>query len=224
MTLFITGTDTDSGKTLISAALLTLAKGKTAGFKPIASGCDNTEAGLRNADAQALMAAANTELEYATVNPLSFEPAIAPHIAAAEQNVSLCCELLNQVMDFDALKDLDFALVEGAGGWLLPFNQSETMADWVEQQGWPVLLVVGVKLGCLNHAMLTVADLKARGVTLAGWVANQVEPDMDYFQDNVDYLTQAIDAPCFGVVPYLQRVSVEAAAEYLHFPDSFQTS
>jgi dethiobiotin synthetase len=172
MLYFVTGTDTDSGKTLISAALLSKAQGHKCGFKPIASGCISTEAGLRNSDALMLIAQSNMDLPYQVVNPICFEPAIAPHIAAKQINQILTAQSVLDTMYNPVMLDADFTLIEGAGGWRLPLGNGEYLSDTVKllqaklqqiqliqgQQATSsveVILVVGMKLGCLNHALLS---------------------------------------------------------------------
>ncbi len=215
MIYFVTGTDTDAGKTLISEAMLRGATGSTLGLKPIASGCEQSNDGLRNADAQALMSTSSVELDYKQVNPFAFEPAIAPHIAAEQAGVAITCQALNDAIPVDAMMQTDFVLVEGAGGWLLPISHGQTLDQWVAKQQWPVILVVGIKLGCLNHAMLTIKAIETAGLTVAGWVGNQLDPDMEYAPENIAYLKANIKAPCLGVVPYLQRVNAQAASAYI---------
>ncbi|WP_373292808.1 dethiobiotin synthase [Shewanella algicola] len=240
---FVTGTDTDSGKTLISAALLAKATGHKCGFKPIASGCDVTEDGLRNSDALMLMAQSNMGLAYQEINPISFEPAIAPHIAASQVNTALSAQGVFDSMLNPAMVNADFALIEGAGGWRLPLGNGEYLSDTVKllqttlQQETStygnsvqlthavtknttleVILVVGMKLGCLNHALLTQEALLADGVSIAGWVANQVDADMAFIDDNLQSLQQMMQAPLLGYVPHLANPSAENAARYLQLP------
>ncbi|AOE49186.1 dethiobiotin synthase [Kangiella sediminilitoris] len=199
---FVTGTDTEIGKTFISAALLrALAhKGKkAAGLKPIASDAQPVQGIMKNEDALELQKAASMSLSYSEINPFCFEPAIAPHIAADLAGTSLSVERLqNSVIIPD---DAETVLIEGAGGWLTPLNNQETYADWVEQSGFEVILVVGMKLGCLNHAMLSVRDIERRGLKLAGWVANFPVGKMNMAEDNVQWLKSNIEAPCLGIVP-----------------------
>ncbi|WP_018693639.1 dethiobiotin synthase [Algicola sagamiensis] len=217
--VFISGTDTDCGKTRITCGLLEKlqSQGKTAvGLKPISAGCQQTNQGLRNTDALALMDASSTPLPYETVNPLAFEPPIAPHIAAEEQQVKLSISLLNQSIQDWSKIPAQFQLIEGAGGWLLPLNQEETLADWVVAHQLPIILVVGMKLGCLNHALLTVSHIKQQGGILIGWIANHIDPHMQYAEENYQFLKSRIDAPCLGRVPYLNQD--QSAADYIQFP------
>ncbi|MCK8046668.1 dethiobiotin synthase [Shewanella sp. 1CM18E] len=215
MTFFVTGTDTDCGKTLISSALLTAAKGETLGFKPIASGCATTENGLRNSDALALMAASTIKLPYEDINPFAFEPAIAPHIAAAEKGVELLPNRIAAQLKMAEYVGADFCVIEGAGGWRLPLGQGHFLSEVVQSMQLPVILVVGMKLGCLNHALLTAEAIKADGLNIIGWVANQVDPEMANQAENLAFLKENITAPLIGYVPYLAAPSAEKAAEYL---------
>ncbi|MGX9462096.1 dethiobiotin synthase [Shewanella sp. A14] len=230
---FVTGTDTDSGKTLISAALLSKAQGNKCGFKPIASGCELTNDGLRNSDAMMLMTQSNMNLPYQVVNPICFEPAIAPHIAAKQINQTLTAQSVLDAVYHPAMLKADFALIEGAGGWRLPLGNSEYLSDTVKllqskllQTQTPqvmtnveVILVVGMKLGCLNHALLTQEAVQADGLTITGWVANQVDPNMAYIDENLESLQQMMKTPFLGYVPYLSEPTAKEAAHYLKLPE-----
>lgn len=215
MTFFVTGTDTDCGKTLISSALLTAAKGETLGFKPIASGCAVTENGLRNSDALTLIEASTIKLPYEDINPYAFEPAIAPHIAAAEKGVELLPNRIAAQLKMAEYVGADFCVIEGAGGWRLPLSQGHFLSEVVQSMQLPVILVVGMKLGCLNHALLTAEAIRADGLNIVGWVANQVDPDMANQQENLAFLKDILKAPFLGYVPYLTEPSASAVAEYL---------
>ena len=203
---FVTGTDTEIGKTFIAAALLELARERglrCAALKPVAAGCTVEGGELVNDDALQLIRASGTDLDYRTVNPVALEPAIAPHIAAAQAGVELDAARLSRHC-LDALAaDVDFAIVEGAGGWLVPLNATENLADVCLGIGARPILTVGMKLGCLNHALLTARAIAEAGAQLAGWVANSATPAMPVFEDNVVTLRQRLPAPCLGVVPYL---------------------
>lgn len=226
-TYFITGTDTDSGKTLISSALLYLAsekklmdgrQAKTLGLKPIASGCEVTAEGLRNSDALALINESNIKLPYTRVNPISFKPAIAPHIAAKQENISLSINTIIDAIDLSNLPNYDFCLIEGAGGWRLPLGNKQFMSQVVKQLNIPVIIVVGMKLGCLNHAVLTQEAILNDGLTIAGWIANVTDKEMSYFDENLQSLKEMILSPLLGVVPYLSKASAYEAAKYLQLP------
>ncbi|QIZ78802.1 dethiobiotin synthase [Ferrimonas lipolytica] len=210
---FVTGTDTDAGKTCITAGLLRAAGSKSLGLKPIAAGCELTAAGLRNSDALQLMQASGIKLSYEQVNPIAFEEAIAPHIAAKRSQHPLTVEQLTPLLPQAAMKEASLCLVEGAGGWRLPLNYQQTLPQWVQQQAWPVILVVGVKLGCLNHALLTAAAIQQDGLELIGWVANQVDPSMSAYQDNLDTLKSMMPVPMLASVPFLAEP--ETAADHL---------
>ena len=200
--LFITGTDTDAGKTYVAVALLRGLKAlgyRTVAQKPVAAGVNT--AGF-NTDALQLQHHATESLSYELVNPYCLADAVAPHLAAAKAELVIDCAILSQALHQVQKADADIALVEGAGGWLLPLDEHSTMADWVAGQQLPVLLVVGMKLGCLNHALLTVREIERSGLTLVGWVANCIDPDMAYQQQNISYLQQVLSAPCLGVLPY----------------------
>jgi dethiobiotin synthetase len=218
---FIAGTDTDAGKTVIASALLAKAHQQglsTVAIKPVAAGCEQTEGGLRNADALALQQQMSIALPYAQVNPVSLQPAIAPHIAAEQVNKRLTVSQLAGYCRGVMMQGADFSLVEGAGGWRVPLNRVETLAGLAKELNLPVILVVGMKLGCINHALLTVEAIRNDGVLLAGWVANQIDAVMPVFDENVATLQAMIPAPCLGVVPHLADPAAKAIAEYLHLP------
>ncbi len=200
---FVIGTDTNVGKTYIATALVRhfVAKGKqTAGMKPIASGCDPDQQGeLINDDVLALSNASNVKAPLDLVNPYRFLPAIAPHLAAELTGIVMSLDTITQAyQQLTALAEV--VVVEGAGGFFVPINETETLADLALQLNIPVILVVGMRLGCINHALLTVEALNTRGLKLAGWIANQIEPDMPMFDENLTSLQHRIFAPCLSVV------------------------
>lgn len=206
---FVTGTDTNAGKTYVSTLLIRhfVAKGlRVVGMKPIASGCHLSVDGAWqgqyvNDDALDLAAASNVKAPLDLVNPYRFLPAIAPHIAADQAGVAIDLEKVR--FCYDALaNEAEVVLVEGAGGFLVPLSADKTMADLVSVLKLPMILVVGMRLGCINHALLTVEAIRARGLTLAGWVANQVDPAMEVYAENLETLRQRIHAPCLGVVAW----------------------
>jgi dethiobiotin synthetase len=204
---FVTGTDTGVGKTLVSAALLRALRGRglaVAGMKPVASGAQRAPEGLRNGDALALAAEGSRSWPYEVINPYCFEPAIAPHLAAAEAGVAIGLEPIEQA--FRRLQaGSEAVIVEGAGGFLVPLGPGLSFADIPRALGLEVILVVGLRLGCLNHALLTAEAIARRGLTLAGWVGNQVDPRFERFEPNVDSLRRGLDAPCLGVIRHLER-------------------
>lgn len=201
-TIFITGTDTGVGKTLVATGVLLGLRDagcRAAGFKPLASGARRTPAGLRNDDALALLAASAPGLDYMAVNPWCFEPPIAPHLAAREAGVELHLDALDRAHDALAAQH-QRVVVEGAGGWLVPLNDRDSTADWVARRGWPVLLVVGMRLGCINHALLS-AEAIARRAPLLGWVANVLPPAQDRLEQNLQALCERMPAPLLAVIP-----------------------
>ena len=200
---FITGTDTDVGKTTVALGLMAALKNKgftVAAFKPVSAGCAQTENGLRNDDALQLMQQASVELPYDTVNPYAFEPAIAPHIAAAEQNIEMNIDTIAQAYQ-KISAEVDIVIVEGAGGWLVPLNNTQTMADIARALRLDVIQVVGLKLGCLNHALLTSASISEHGLKQLGWAGNQLSNDMPYRKENIETLRQRLPDKCLGIVP-----------------------
>ena len=220
-TFFIAGTDTHVGKTSVATGLLKLAQQKglsSLGLKPVAAGCDETAEGLRNEDALALMAASSIKLRYEQINPVALKSAVSPHIAAQREKRVLSADRLAGFCR-SSFRLADFTLVEGAGGWRVPINPTETMANLAQILRLPVILVVAVRLGCLNHALLTIDAIRQDGLTLAGWVANLVDPDMDAQQENVMTLMQKIPAPCLGVVPFVSSADADIIASHLTLPE-----
>lgn len=219
---FITGTDTDAGKTLVTSGLLAAARHQgltTAGGKPVASGCERTVEGLRNADALAIQAQCRPALDYDTINPVAFEPAIAPHIAAAEANVALSVSALAAPMRALLAREADLTLIEGAGGWRVPLNERESLSDLAVALALPVIVVVGVRLGAINHARLTLEAIRHDGLPVAGWVANGIDPRMPRREENLNslagWLGEEGGVPCLGVVPWLATPAPERVADCL---------
>lgn len=215
---FVTGTDTDAGKTTVAAGLLHAARRaglSTAAGKPVASGCVMSAQGLRNSDALALWAQCSLPLRYDEVNPYAFEPAIAPHLAAREAGVVLSMEALLVPMRRLLEHGADFTLIEGAGGWRVPLSGKATLSELPVALGVPVILVVGVRLGCINHAVLSAEAIARDGLELAGWVANIVDGDTARLEDNLATLHERLAAPCLGVVPRLANADAAAVAGHL---------
>lgn len=212
--VFVTGTDTEVGKTRITTGLMAVLQQqglKAAGMKPVASGCDWIAGEWQNEDALAMIAQSNVSLPYSVVNPYAFEPAIAPHIAASRVNNEVSISEIKQ--QFEQIKsEADAVVVEGAGGWLVPLNQTETMADLAVALDLPVVLVVAIKLGCINHALLSIESIQDRGLRIAGWVANHLDTQRES-AEIIDTLKQHIAAPCLGVVPKL--IDGQSAADFL---------
>jgi dethiobiotin synthetase len=202
--VFITGTDTEIGKTYVSVLLIRtfVSRGhRVVGMKPVASGCVQTPEGLRNDDALKLIAAGNVTVPYQEVNPYAFEPAIAPHIAGAEAGVDISLDVI--CANYERLsRRADRLVVEGVGGWQVPLGAGFTVADLAVRLAVPVILVVGVRLGCINHAMLSIESILATGVEFRGWVANIREPGGERVQDNIDTLSRLIEQPPLAIVPF----------------------
>lgn len=202
---FITGTDTEVGKTFSSVALtraLRAAGRPVSVLKPVASGCERIDGVWQNDDARALRAAAENDQDYASVNPLALVPAVAPHIAAQEAGAELSVARLLQLTEATRARTDDVLLIEGAGGFLVPLNARELYADFALALAAPVILVVGMRLGCINHALLTVEAIRARGLRLAGWVANSPQPTMNRYAENLAYLSDHVQAPLLAEIPW----------------------
>lgn len=216
---FITGTDTDVGKTTIAAGLLAAANRRglsTAAIKPIASGCERTPEGLRNADALLLQCAMSLPLSYEEINPIALEPAIAPHIAAEQAGVRINAMQLAGICRGVLMQRADLTLIEGAGGWRVPLNQRELLSQLPKLLGLPVIMVVGMRLGCINHALLTAEAIARDGLHLAGWVANSGAADMAHLAENIAAIKGYLRAPCLGEVPHLPEPAPENVADYLN--------
>jgi dethiobiotin synthetase len=202
--IFITGTDTGVGKTLVSVALArTLAKHglRVSAMKPIASGAEHTSAGLRNADALALAEAINVSVPYEKLNPYCFEPPISPHIAAEEARIGIDIGTIRARFD-ELVRGSDFVIVEGAGGWLAPISRTQSMADLAVVLEIPVLLVVGLRLGCLNHAALTRDAIEAKGAHFAGWIANAIDPELQRQDENLATLERLLGSEPLAMFPF----------------------
>lgn len=215
---FVTGTDTEVGKTTIAVGLLhaaRLAGLSTAAAKPAASGCEMTVDGLRNSDALTLLGECTLPLRYEEINPFAFEPAIAPHLAAREAAVELSVAALAESVRRVLALQAQFSLVEGAGGWRVPLAGRENLSELAVQLKLPVILVVGVRLGCINHALLTAEAIERDGLRLAGWVANIVDPATSRLDENLATLAERLSAPCLGRVPHLSEASPAEVARYL---------
>ncbi len=214
MSYFVTGTDTGVGKTLVSCALLHAfaAQGKrVVGFKPVAAGCDEHD---HNEDALQLRAASNVLVSYGQVNPYCFVHPVAPHVAARNSGVRI--ELSRILTTYRELAgQADKVIVEGAGGFLVPLNEKKDGADLVRELSLPVIMVVGMRLGCLNHALLTARVIADYEVECAGWVANVLDPHMPALQENIDALRERLAAPLLGVVPYMAEPDAKMAATCL---------
>ncbi|MFP3028812.1 MAG: dethiobiotin synthase [Arsenophonus sp.] len=215
---FLTGTDTNIGKTVVSCALLQAAANhgyQTAGYKPVASGSEELMVGLRNSDAQLLRKNSNVNLNYYDVNPIVFAQETSPHIAS-----QLTGTLIDWQIMYEGLNKLkqsaDWIIIEGSGGWYTPLCHEKTLADWVIQQQLPVILTVGIKLGCINHAILTAQAIKKSGLLLAGWVANEIVLPDQYKQSYLLTLKQRLSAPCLGVIPHLPNWQSDSIGKFVN--------
>mgnify|MGYP000019254474 FL=1 len=217
---FITGTDTEIGKTFVTCTLLHAARArglKAVGMKPVAAGAEMIGGELINEDAARLRAAGSFDPGLALLNPYCLTSPIAPHIAAAEEGVDI--EARRILEAFGALiRQADVVLVEGVGGFRVPLAAGYDTADLACDLGLPVILVVGMRLGCINHALLTAEAIQGRGLRLAGWIANQVDPAMLRFQENLDALRLRMEAPLLGVVPFQTDGEAARAAASVSLP------
>jgi dethiobiotin synthetase len=204
---FITGTDTEIGKTTASLALMHAFKQqgyKVAGMKPVAAECQATKDGLRNDDALKLLNESSIELPYELVNPFAYEPPIAPHIAAAQANFPIYIDVITNAYGKIAAQ-ADIVIVEGVGGWAVPINEHQTMAEVAKALHLPVILVSGIRLGCLNHTLLTYGAIKSSGCLIAGWIANLLNEENTVSQQNIEYLKKSLPITYLGTLPYLDN-------------------
>ncbi|WMY95775.1 MAG: dethiobiotin synthase [Arsenophonus sp.] len=217
--IFLTGTDTDIGKTVVSCALLQAAsyRGyKTAGYKPIATGGTQSILGLRNLDAELLRKNSTVNLSYDDVNPIVFLDATSPNIAA--QRAGKVIDHKTMTKGLQKLKDCaDWVIVEGAGGWYTPLSVEKTVADWVIEQKLPVILTVGIKLGCINHAILTAQAIKNSGLCLIGWIATKIVLSKNDEKDYLLTLKNQLSFPCLGVIPYFPNWKSYFIGKFIKF-------
>ena len=218
--VYVTGTDTGIGKTLVSSALLHALRGhglRAVGMKPVASGCERLDGAWKNADALALQAAGEPGIAYADINPFALEHPLAPELAARDAGIDVA---LPPILDAHArlAARADALIVEGVGGWAAPLSASLMQADLVRALRLPVLLVVGLRLGCLNHALLSARAIAADGVHLAGWIASHVDPAMERVDDNLAMLRARMPAPCWGVLPHVPDADPAAMPRHLRIP------
>ncbi|MEY3289656.1 MAG: dethiobiotin synthase [Pseudomonadota bacterium] len=209
---FITGTDTNVGKTWVTIALMRYFKrqGKTViGMKPVAAGCFNQDGQLKNEDALLIQENASLQIDYDLINPYAYQLPVSPHIAGVNNPV----RLTTITERFILLKELaEIVLVEGAGGWYAPLNDHEDISTLAKALALPVILVVAIKLGCINHAKLTYLAIQLSGVSCAGWIAVCIDPDMLKADENIETITIALDIPLLGVLPYLESADFDLLA------------
>ena len=215
--MFITATDTGMGKTAISTGLLSGLRARdvnVCGMKPIASGAMKTSRGMVSEDAVKLQKLSGVELSYELVNPVLLENPCSPDIAARLEQREINLDLIMECFD-EISSQCEVLVVEGVGGWRTPCVGGKGMADMVSRMKCPVILVVGMKLGCINHALLTAEAVRSDGFELAGWIANQIDPDYGYQDQTLDTLAPALACPLLGVVPYIEGADPERISAYL---------
>ena len=204
--IFITGTDTDVGKTFFTTALITALQNKkqsVMAIKPVAAGCELIDNTLKNEDALNIIEVLSESVAYQDVNPIALTKAIAPHISASEEGLELSVKALQQACDLSNYSQ-SYILIEGAGGWLVPLNKSETFADYVKAETLDVILVVGMRLGCINHALLSQQSILSCGLNLVGWVANHIDTQMQNQRQNLETLTKRLNCPLIAQIPYCE--------------------
>lgn len=213
---FVAGTDTGVGKTLVTCAMLHKAQLqglKSFGLKPLAAGAIETEDGWRNEDALAIAQYSSVKLPYSQINPVLLQDPLAPHIAAKNERRMVQLSRLEGICRGALMTAADIRLLEGAGGWRVPLNPMELYSGLPQSLQTPVVLVVGMRLGCLNHALLTAEAIVGDGLKIAGWVGNCIDPEMQALEDNIEALTALIPAPRLGIVPFSNKPTAEIAAQ-----------
>lgn len=214
---FVTGTDTGIGKTLVSASLLAAlnASGiRAVGMKPVASGCEQTSVGLRNEDALSLLAHSHGAPDYALVNPFALRDPIAPHIAARESGTKITPDPIEAA--FVALStNADCIIVEGVGGWNVPLSDALMQSDLPRSLKLPVILVVGIRLGCINHALLSARAIAADECEWIGWIGNRIDPHMLRIDENIATLRERLPAPCLGILPFAENADARRMGAHL---------
>lgn len=220
VSFYVTGTDTGIGKTFSSCALVHALRRqglRAAGMKPVASGCERIDGAWRNADALALQCAGEPGIDYADINPFALEHPLAPELAARDAGVEVTlAPILTAYARLTA--QVDALVVEGVGGWAAPLSASLMQADLVRALRLPVVLVVGLRLGCINHALLSARAIAADGLHLAGWIGSHVDPAMERVEDNLAILRARLPAPCWGVLPHAPGGDPQTLAAHLRMP------
>jgi dethiobiotin synthetase len=213
---FITGTDTNIGKTAITCSLIakSVEEGfRAGGMKPVAAGCHIEDGYMISDDVKKIIEVSNVDLNIKEINPYSFERAIAPHISFKSNKIDI--RLIKKYLRSFENK-MDYLFIEGVGGYAVPLTETFTTADLVENLDIPVILVVGMKLGCINHALLTVESILNSKQKLCGWVANRVDKDMQAYEENFSFLKEKIKAPCLGEVPYFKDFDPYKASKFIN--------
>lgn len=219
--VFVTGTDTGIGKTRVSVGLMESLKKKNikvSGMKPVASGCFAQSDGLKNEDAVLLQGHCTHKVDYSLINYYAFEAPISPHIAAKQAGNEVSLRLLHECY-VTLEQQSEFVVVEGVGGWEVPLNRSDRVSDLAKILGLPVVLVVGLRLGCLNHALLTESAILNSGCELIGWVGNRIDPEFACLEENVTTLTNEISAPLIGIVPFNPELESTTIADCFDIDD-----
>nr|WP_086938279.1 dethiobiotin synthase [Thaumasiovibrio occultus] len=214
---FVAGTDTEVGKTVCSRAIIQAAVAhgiQVAGFKPVASGSQQTPVGTRNSDALYLQDAANVEMSYEEVNPYPLLEPISPHLAARLDGVDIDFGVINQAFD-NAKTKAEMVLVEGAGGWRVPVTDEVYLSEWVKERDLPVILVVGIKLGCMSHAVLTAEAIERDGLKVAGWIANRINPGLDNYAEVIKFLENKLPGKKLGEIPYMPGITRRDLSQYI---------
>lgn len=220
--VFITGTDTGSGKTHVTLGLMRamkVLKMKVCGMKPVATGCARTIDGLRNEDAILIQKQCSRLLPYSTINPAAFEVPCSPNIAATLQGTIIQIDKISQAYE-DVSAEADFVVVEGIGGWRVPLTDSIQTRDIVCQLDLPVIVVVGVRLGCISHALLTIEAIRNDNCAMAGWVANQLDQEYEYPAQTIRYLKSVINEPFLGEIPFVSDSKSNGIDSYLHIMEN----
>ncbi|WP_276970614.1 dethiobiotin synthase [Tatumella ptyseos] len=224
---FITGTDTDAGKTVATCGLLQAAAQRgwrVAGYKPVASGAEMTAEGLRNRDGLLLQRYSLSGLHYAEINPLTFAEATSPHIVSQAENRPVTAQAMSAGLQHLKTK-ADWIAVEGAGGWFTPLGEGFLYPEWVIREQLPVILVVGMKLGCINHALLTAEAIQASGQVLTGWIASNVQSPQYRHQSYLHTLMHSLPAPLLGEIPHLtDDTEFSSCGRYLDLPESIRSA
>ena len=213
---FITGTDTNIGKTAITCSLIAkcIEEGfRTGGMKPVAAGCHIENGYMISDDVKKIIEVSNVDLNIKEINPYSFELPIAPHISFKSNEIDI--HLIKKYLRSFENK-MDYLFIEGVGGYAVPLTETFTTADLVENLDIPVILVVGMKLGCINHALLTVESILNKKQKLCGWVANRIDGDMQAYEENFSFLKEKIKAPCLGEVPYFKDFDPYKASKFIN--------
>ncbi|CAL4321001.1 dethiobiotin synthase [Buchnera aphidicola] len=220
-TWFLTGTDTNIGKTIVSSVMLIKAKKHgfyTAGYKPISTGCIKTKKGLRNLDALLLKKYSIIKFPYNTINPFAFYDSEPPHILSQKNKINITFKKISNEL-YNIQKKANWIIIEGVGGWYTPISPILKFSDWVKKENIPIILVIGLKLGCINHAILTNQAILKSGLIFSGWIANCISNKNKYVLDYINTLKKYIYAPFLGKVPYIKNIkNLSKISANIHLP------